>query len=758
MNPVFVITQSPELARSISRYFRYAHCTESFVMRPSTESGGPQHLVMHRFQRIADWVESSGRGEHGIVLRNALVFIDLFDEKLNSFDELDPLALNKGNWSATVAMLLLAFPEMHWVFNTPYKTPDNPLFKSAHLLGEGNFISKIMELRASEYTPIFDPAGLRLGIRRTLSKTKESHYVPLRYHVAAAIDEEDDYAYFNGYMAYRLGFRCHVISTFTMMSEILERTANSELSNETNEQNAQDSEEDEHLTLIFEDLYLNFPDHRDPELHLSNLRQRSETFEALDDQHFRTQFRAFVTVGHDITEDKNLVNENKDFKEEWEGKSGNRKVGDVLKPVSGFFHLWEESGFLQWSEGLSWKGYAGGYVWPPLSDDRPPHSKHTSSPAATSAGGNGAEQNSQKTLPVVSPAGGRDGAQHSNNTPTPITTSLATLFGRQSEPPPVDTSPRSTFYTGHSAPGRLLEIAERLLYRTELNSEHVHTVPEAVYGATLALEAQEYLGHRTPTTSLQALALKHKFEVNAECLFYGVAQNKEVKKRFSEIEREIDSIGRWLNPETRKAAQMDAEMSIVSKLMLVFRQNYQFDEEQECLKRLRNVNRRLWSRKRRVIRTKQIKSWKSVHLVLLGLLGWLFHWPVRAGRSYVEQLVNSVALFCGAIVGWVLVFSFLYGYLCRCTAELSDRTVPSVSRFNSSESMFIPAVQKFIYYAEQGLMHSVTAFFGLQPPHPVETFEQYGVLPLLVTLVAIGLGFVHLGIFISHVYSVISRR
>lgn len=689
-------------------------------MRPSMASAGPQHLVIHSLRRIANWIESNGRSDQGIVLRNALVFIDLFDKRLNKFEELDPLALNKGNWSATVAMLLLAFPEMHWVLNTPYKTLENALFKNAHLLGEGNRIARIVELRDADYSALFDPAGLRLTVRRELSKKEEAKYVPRRCHIAAAIDEEDDYAYFNGYMAYRLGYRCHVISSYMMMTKVLERpddvkpltTQAIQKPDPLNPENSQAAQpqdhnetDDEHVTLIFEDLYLNFSDHRDPNLHLSDLRKRSEKFKALDDRCLRRQFRAFVTVGHDITAHKDLVKENDKFKTEWEKKTTKRKVGGVFKPVSGFFHLWEESGFLAWSKKQSWNGYGADYVWPPLN------------------------------------------------------TGAAEHLPEQSEPD--ETPPDGAFYSDHSAPGRLLEIAERLLYRTELNSEHVHTVPEAVYGSTLALEAQEYLGHRTPTTSLQALALKHKFEVNAECLFYGVAQNKEVKKRFAEIEREIVSIGHWLNPETRKAAQMDAEMSIVSKLMLVFRQNYQFDEEQECLKKLRNVNRQLWSRKRLAVRSKQVMSSRSPFLDLLGLLGWLFHWPVRGGRSYVERLVNSVALFCGAIVGWVFVLSFLYGYLCGCTSERSQtgyQAVQSASRFHSSEAIFIPAVQRVIYYAEQGLMHAMTAFFGLQPPHPVETLEQYGPLPLLVTIVAIGLGFVHLGIFISHVYSVISRR
>jgi hypothetical protein len=713
MNQVFVITRSGELARSIVRYFRYTQSIETDVMYPLMDSSGDQYLALHSFQRIANWVESKARSDEGVNLRNALVFIDLFDKRLERFEDLDPMAINRGNWSATVAMLIMAFPEIHWVLNTPYQTPDNSLFACGHLLGRGNNLAKIIDLRTADYTPLFDPAGLRLRIRKKISATPDSSYVPLRHHVAAAIDEEDDYAYFNAYMAYRLGYRAHVISSYLMMHEVLWRPdADPSQKAQDNGRNiagsnGQPKSRDEHVELIFEDLYLNFPDHFDPELHLSNLEKRTVTFKALDGQPSRKQMRALVTVGHDIPYKKDLKQGNEDYQKKWEAR-GDRKFSNVLKPVSGYFHLLEQSGV---------QGYASGYIWPPLIQDEPPD---TNDPSL-----------------------------------------------------PVDTSSRRTFYTGHSAPGRLLEIAERLLCRTELNSEHVHTVAQAVYGATLALEAQEYLGHRTPTTSLQALALKHKFEVNAECLFYGVGTNKEVKKRFNEIEKEVRSISRWLNPENRTAAQLDAELSIVSKLMLIFRQNYQFDEEQECLKRLRKLNNKLWSRRVRTVRYKQmtarkhqpqIKFWEVPYLFVRGAFGWLFHWPICLGRGYVDGLINSLASFALAITAWVIVLSVLYGLLCGCTAALppEHQTISPVLEplrtFNSTETHLLPAVQKILFYSEQGLMHAITAFFGLQPPHELKDLEEYGPYPLIVTIFAIALGFGHLGIFISHVYSVISRR
>ena len=52
-----------------------------------------------------------------------------------------------------------------------------------------------------------------------------------------------------------------------------------------------------------------------------------------------------------------------------------------------------------------------------------------------------------------------------------------------------------------------------------------------MYGALLALEAQELLANRTPTTALEALAVRHELEVTAECMFYGVEYNFDVRRR-----------------------------------------------------------------------------------------------------------------------------------------------------------------------------------------------------------------------------------
>jgi hypothetical protein len=268
----------------------------------------------------------------------------------------------------------------------------------------------------------------------------------------------------------------------------------------------------------------------------------------------------------------------------------------------------------------------------------------------------------------------------------------------------------------HSAPGRLLLVAERLVQRAERIRRVAQTVPEAIHAALLSLEAQEYLGHRTPTTSLEALAVKHQCEALAECMFYGVEYNIEVQSRLEEIDRDVRSIVTWFGPMTRSFSMLSAEIGIVSDITLTFRGHNQFDEEQMCLARARALHRRLWFVRNR--------RW-----------AWIVY-PVRA---YVESLVGSLSRFLTAIVAWILLLSLLYARYCPLPARPSGAK-PEIS----------PVLQAFA--------DAVVSFFGTQPPHDILVLASQGAGALTVALVAIVAGFVHLGIFVSYLYSSLARR
>jgi len=257
----------------------------------------------------------------------------------------------------------------------------------------------------------------------------------------------------------------------------------------------------------------------------------------------------------------------------------------------------------------------------------------------------------------------------------------------------------------HSAPGRLVVIAERLNDRAEKILEKAQTVQECIVGATLALEGSELLGYRTPTTALESIALRHQLEVKAECMFYGVGYNIEVKERLKEIELEVEAVARWFHRSVKRRSVLNAQMNIITEIARLFQKYGQFDEEQDCMRRLRDLNRR-W------------------YFTRHPCLFWF--WPLR---WYVEKLVGSFPAFVTMVLAWPFVFGVLSSLM-----EAGFK--------NSAEWKFWDHVA-----------HAYFTFFGLQPLE----FPADWKAKLLAVLIVLT-GFLHLGIFIAHLYTLIMRR
>lgn len=261
---------------------------------------------------------------------------------------------------------------------------------------------------------------------------------------------------------------------------------------------------------------------------------------------------------------------------------------------------------------------------------------------------------------------------------------------------------------GHSAPGRLLAIAERLIDRAENIYNEAKSVQDCIHGATLALEAQELLGYRTPTTCLEAIALRHKLEVKAECMFYGVEYNIDVEKRFEELENEIKTVSQWFDPKVRESSALNAQMSIVTEIMRIFEEHGQFDEQQKCLNHFRRLNRRWYFKKH----------------------PWIL--PFKPVRWYVETLLGSFSLFIAMLFFWPIAGGILSWF---GSADFGD-----VLKTTGSPDF------------GKHLINATGTFFGVQPVQfPVDNSA------MIITTILILAGFLHLGIFISHLYTLISR-
>jgi len=253
----------------------------------------------------------------------------------------------------------------------------------------------------------------------------------------------------------------------------------------------------------------------------------------------------------------------------------------------------------------------------------------------------------------------------------------------------------------HSTPGRLLEISEVLINRVERLYYEAKTVEECIYGAILASEAVELLDYRTPTTCLEAIALRHKLEVKAECMFYGVEYNIDVKNRLKELKGEINAISRWFNKSVKEKSSLNAQMMIVTEIMKIFREHGQFDEEQECMKYFRMLNRR-WYFKR------------HPYFILF-----------KPFRLYFDTLIGNFRYFLIAILLLPLIFGI----------------ISYVFNFNKDEGI------------SNCIANAYFTFYGLQPVKFPESISSK-----VTTVILIFAGFSHLGIFISYLFTILSRR
>jgi hypothetical protein len=254
-----------------------------------------------------------------------------------------------------------------------------------------------------------------------------------------------------------------------------------------------------------------------------------------------------------------------------------------------------------------------------------------------------------------------------------------------------------------------LEVALHLIARAETHCHEARTVEAAIQGAVLATDALELLGGRTPTSALEALALKHQLEVTAGCLFYGAQFNLLVKPRLREIRHDVRYIGQWFNRQRHAQSEMNAELGIASELARVFRENTEFDEERLCLNRVRDLCRGLWLRK---------YPWQAVL--------YPFRW-------YVDFLMGSLTRLLTAIAGWAVVLCGIFNF---ATSGIG------LSHSATSSHAFQKAV-----------VGTLSSFFQTGP---ASDYSEGWLLA--VSGVAIVAGFVHLGIFISHLYTISSRR
>lgn len=277
---------------------------------------------------------------------------------------------------------------------------------------------------------------------------------------------------------------------------------------------------------------------------------------------------------------------------------------------------------------------------------------------------------------------------------------------------------------GHAAYPMWFGAAQKILARAHAKKRESSTVTDWLEVAVRALDAKTLLCGRTPTLSLEALALQYEAEVHAECLFIGVDQCPALRERLAELDFELTAICCMFDSDSRYRSFFSTKISILDKLKKIYDEYGRYEEKQLCADQLREAKRKhtFTSRIRVDLRSdlahdtnalSDFKRWAS----------WLF-WPVR---WYFETLL-SYPLFFVVVMALLCIFGFVaFGQ------SYYDNLVPSFALGKSIDWEF---AGKFIRYL---LLNEVEAIKNR--PLTGWSFFAVSVMPILMWL--------HLGAFIA---------
>jgi hypothetical protein len=523
-----------------------------------------------------------------------------------------------------LSWLVLTYPEVRWIFLRKAGSACSHPSAHFHCLNPDLDLSGIFGHMAC--LPLFDPCDMRNRIKKNLvEQTEQSGRsivsgIPVRELQAAAIDDEVSYVYMNAYAAYRFGYRAWGINSWEILNALM-------------------SNPQQEIDLVFEDLYLSFPDRpssfdkgtsqfKQKERILSNLKYLDFLLPAFNN----VKRRILVTVGRRRT---------KEEKDRWQLshdylKTLSAKKKILYKPFAGIFDLWKEAGL--WQKAKDRPEYPEHFDWPPK--------KETFSAEGST----------------------------------------------------------------HSAPGKLLIIAQRLIRRATRLLKEAESVPDALQSAVLALEAKELLACRTPTTALEALALQHQAEIVAESMFYGIEYNLNVEDRFKDIQREVKAISYGFNPQSAEKSAINSRLTITENLANKFRELNQFEEEHDCLAEARKLRLEFWLRQRAVNRL------------------------ARPFIKYIDFLLRSLGHFLAVVVVWIFLFAFVY--------------------FLSSPMK----IDTFSFW--DAFAASTDFFFTLEPANNWQEVKILGSenwWNLVLAFQGI-VSFSNLGLLLAHLYMIISRK
>lgn len=306
-----------------------------------------------------------------------------------------------------------------------------------------------------------------------------------------------------------------------------------------------------------------------------------------------------------------------------------------------------------------------------------------------------------------------------------------------------------------NAINRILLIANLMLNRARNISKQAITSEMAVHSALLALEAKELLHGRSITTVLEAISIQHQAEVMAECSFYGVTHDIETDLRFAGIAEEVDDTIDISSKEKRKLAQSyNAQIETINNLRHIFKDYEQFDEEESCLDKVRELRQGLhfyssFNPSRRIKALGSMFVEKYFNWLLVSKGKWNIPWNIVKSIGYI-------VIFC-MVFYWIVLMvgmgkSYEITFLCK------EPLCPYTHSHHKNYTLTC------MWVTADSFLQSFLTFFEMQPAGIIKlkelenqsSFWYYffnGILAL--ELIA---AYFHLGIFITYLYQKLSRR
>ena len=280
---------------------------------------------------------------------------------------------------------------------------------------------------------------------------------------------------------------------------------------------------------------------------------------------------------------------------------------------------------------------------------------------------------------------------------------------------------------GHSSPGRLLQISEHLIHRATKLLKEVATVSDAVRGAILATQALELLGGKTPTVAVDALALKHEFEVVAECQFVGVEFHLSMKERLAEIRKNLDAMKHWLHKDRREAFLLNSEARIVKRIISVLDDFGEYEESVTCQNRLRWLHRKI----------RQHDEWRETKVLRIAFwwVNYYLEWVQRSFVHFFGTLTVCIGLFTCGFYALAPPKDRSWRTALHTTVQAMHTVSLPVPEESKEASVTIPNLKLAVYFDKQ--------------PYQIRAFLSY-----FTSL----FGVINFGIFVSMLYSRISRR